>query len=296
MLNIYEQVERNKKRSAIIITLFIVFVISVGWIISQALDWGWPGIVLAILLACGGSLISYFQGDKIALAMAGAHPVIKKAEPTLYSAIENLALVAQLPVPKVYVSEEASPNAFACGRDPKHASICVTRGLLKNLNRTELEGVIGHEMSHIKNFDTRLFAIVSILIGSISILANLFMRSLYWRDDDRNQTGGILLVIGLILSILSPLIGQLIQLAISRRREFLADANSVMFTRQPQGLINALEKISQSTIPFYRANPATAHFYIANPFNLGGKLRGAAKFFNTHPPIEERIKELEKMM
>jgi len=296
MLNVYEQVERNKRRSVIIITLFVVFVVSVGGIISQALDWGWSGIVLAILLACGGSLISYFQGDKIALAMAGAHPVTKKAEPTLYSAIENLALVAQLPVPKIYVSEEAAPNAFACGRDPKHANICVTRGLLKNLNRTELEGVIGHEMSHIKNFDTRLFAIVSILIGSISILANLFMRSLYWRDDDRHQTGGILLVIGLILSVLSPLIGQLIQLAISRRREFLADANSAMFTRQPQGLINALEKISQSTIPLYRANSATAHFYIANPFNLSGKLKGMAKFFNTHPPIEERIKELEKMM
>jgi len=296
MLNVYEQVKRNKRRSIIIIGLFIVFVVSVGWIISQALDWGWFGIVLAILLACGGSLISYFQGDKIALAMAGAHPVTRKAEPTLHSIIENLSLVAQLPVPNVYVSEEAAPNAFACGRDPKHASICVTRGLLENLNRTEIEGVIGHEMSHIKNFDTRLFAIVSILVGTISILANFFMRSLYWRDDDRNQAGGILLIIGLILSILSPFIGQLIQLAISRRREFLADAGSAMFTRQPHGLINALEKISQNTIPLHHANPATAHFYIANPFNLSGKLRGTAKFFNTHPPVEERIKELKKMM
>mgnify|MGYP001062829838 CR=1 FL=1 len=296
MLNVYEQVKRNKRRSIIIIGLFIVFVVSVGWIISQALDWGWFGIVLAILLACGGSLISYFQGDKIALAMAGAHPVTRKAEPTLHSIIENLSLVAQLPVPNVYVSEEAAPNAFACGRDPKHASICVTRGLLENLNRTEIEGVIGHEMSHIKNFDTRLFAIVSILVGTISILANFFMRSLYWRDDDRNQAGGILLIIGLILSILSPFIGQLIQLAISRRREFLADAGSAMFTRQPHGLINALEKISQNTIPLHHANPATAHFYIANPFNLSGKLRGTAKFFNTHPPVEKRIKELKKMI
>ena len=296
MLNVYEQVKRNKRRSIIIIGLFIVFVVSVGWIISQALDWGWFGIVLAILLACGGSLISYFQGDKIALAMAGAHPVTRKAEPTLHSIIENLSLVAQLPVPNVYVSEEAAPNAFACGRDPKHASICVTRGLLENLNRTEIEGVIGHEMSHIKNFDTRLFAIVSILVGTISILANFFMRSLYWRDDDRNQAGGILLIIGLILSILSPFIGQLIQLAISRRREFFADAGSAMFTRQPQGLINALEKISQNTIPLHHANPATAHFYIANPFNLSGKLRGTAKFFNTHPPVEKRIKELKKMI
>ena len=210
--------------------------------------------------------------------------------------MENLSLVSRIPTPKIYVNNERAPNAFACGRDPQHANICVTRGLLNTLNRTELEGVIGHEISHIKNFDTRLFAIVAILIGSISILANFFMRSLYWRDNDRNQGGGIFLILGIILSILSPLIGQLIQLAISRRREFLADAGSAMITRQPQGLINALKKISQNTIPLHSANSATAHFYISNPFNIKGTVRGMAKLFNTHPPIEKRVRELEKMM
>ncbi len=296
MLNVYEQVDRNKRRSIIIIAFFIVFVVGTGWIIAQALGWGWPGIILAFLLASGSSLISYFKGDKIALAMAGAHPTTRKDQPNLYSIIENLSLVAQLPPPKVYISEEAAPNAFACGRDPQHASICVTRGLLDTLNRTELEGVLGHEMSHIRNFDTRLFAIVSVLIGSLSILANLFTRSLYWRDDDQRRDGGILAIAGLILSLLAPIIGYLIQMAISRRREFLADAGSAMLTRQPSGLISALTKISKNTIPLHHANSATAHFYIVNPFRLGGRLKGAARLFNTHPPIEERIRQLEKMM
>jgi len=296
MLNVYEQVSRNKRRSAIIIAFFIVFVIGVGGIISQALDWGWGGVILALILASGGSLLSYFGGDKIVLAMAGAHSVSKEKEFTLYTVVENLSLASRIPTPQVYVSSEMAPNAFACGRNPQHASICVTRGLLNTLNRTELEGVIGHEISHIKNFDTRLFAIVSILIGTISILANFLTRSLYWRDNDRKQGRGVFLAVGLILSIFSPLVGQLIQLAISRRREFLADASSAMLTRQPQGLINALKKIFQNTIPLRSANSATAHFYIANPFNTKDTVRGITKLFNTHPPIEDRVKELEKMM
>jgi len=294
MLNVYEQVDRNKRKSALIIFLFILFITLTGAIISKALDWGWGGLILSLFFSSFGSLIAYYSGDRLILSLNQAHPVNKSEEPLLYSVVENLSLAAQIPVPKVYVSETAAANAFACGRDPKHASICVTRGLLKLLDkRTELEGVIGHEISHIKNFDTRLFLIVSVLIGGLNILARFFLRSpSRKKKDDASET---LFLLGFILSILSPLIGELIKLAISRQREFLADAGSAMLTRQPRGLINALIKISQPSqmLPQAQAIPAFSHFYIINPFSSSSSF---ARLFNTHPPVEERINELKKML
>lgn len=295
MVNVYEQVDRNKTKSAIIIVGFFIFVVGTAWLISQALDWGAAGILLALIFASVSTLISYYHGDKVALSLSGAHPASKAQEPYLHSAVENLARAAQIPPPKIYLSEDQAMNAFATGRNPQNASICITRGLLNNLNQTELEGVIGHEVSHIKNLDTRLFAIVAILIGMIAILSRLAFHSRFG-GRDRDRDGGILFLFGIAAVILSPLIGQLIQLAISRRREFLADANSAFLTRQPGGLISALKKLSQNNKPFKFANNATAHFFIVNPFLAYNKLRGLAKLFNTHPPIEDRIAQLEKMI
>ncbi len=295
MLNVYEQVSRNKRRSTFIVFFFIVFVLGVGWLLSQALDAGVGGLIIALLFAGLSTLGSYFAGDKIVLAMNRAKEADKKNFPTLVGVVENLSLATQIPTPKVYVIPDQAINAFATGRDPKHASVAVTQGALDQLSRTELEGVLAHELSHITNFDTRLFTIVALLIGMISILADFFLRSFYWRDrDSERQGGGLLTIIGLLLAIFAPLAAQLIQLAISRQREFLADASAAKLTRQPEGLISALEKIGQSQ-PLRFAKNANAHFYIANPFSPKGALKGMAKLFNTHPPLEERIAALKKM-
>lgn len=294
MANIYQQVDQNRTKSFWIMAGFFAFVILAGWLISQALDWGIGGLFLALIFSSGSTLISYYQGDKIALALAGATPAQKTSKPNLYSAVENLARAAQIPTPKIYIAPDSHMNAFATGRNPQNASLCFTQGLLDNLNQTELEGVIGHEISHIKNLDTRLFAIVAVLIGMIAMLSRFAFYSHSGRDRDRG--GGVLFVFGIIAIILSPLIGQLIQMAISRRREFLADAGSAFLTRQPSGLIGALKKLAQNQQPLNRANNATAHFFIVNPFSVQNKLKGLATLFNTHPPIEDRIAQLEKMI
>ncbi|MDD3679499.1 MAG: M48 family metallopeptidase [Candidatus Shapirobacteria bacterium] len=295
MINVYEQVDRNKNKSLLIIAAFFIFIVGSGWLISQVLELGTIGVFFALTLAIGSTLVSYYSGDKIALSLAGARPTNKMAEPFLYSAVENLGRAAQIPTPKIYISEDQAMNAFATGRNPQNASICLTRGLLSNLNQTEIESVIGHEIAHIKNLDTRLFTVVAILIGMVSILSRLAVQPRIGnRDRDRN--GGILFFLGIVAVILSPIIGRLIQLAISRRREFLADASSALLTRQPSGLIGALKKFAQNNQPFRFANNATAHFFIVNPFFSQGKLSGLAKLFNTHPPIEDRIAELEKMV
>ncbi|MDD3531980.1 MAG: M48 family metallopeptidase [Candidatus Shapirobacteria bacterium] len=293
MVNVYQQVDQNRTKSFLVIVGFFIFVVLAGWLISQILEWGAAGLFLAFVFASGSTLISYYQGDKIALSLARAKPANRRTEPEFYSAVENLARAAQVPTPKVYVSPDPAMNAFATGRNPEKSSLCVTQGLLNNLNQTELEGVIGHEIAHIKNLDTRLFAIVAILIGMIALLSRF---AFYSRPNrDRDQGGGILFIFGMAAIILSPLIGQLIQLSISRRREFLADASSAFLTRQPSGLIGALKKLAQNHQPLQSANNATAHFYIVNPFFSRGRLSGLAKLFNTHPPIEDRIAELEKM-
>jgi heat shock protein HtpX len=236
------------------------------------------------------------------LGISGARPADRKRDFDFFTVAENIAIGEGLPKPKLYVIPDPSPNAFATGRDPEHAAICATSGLLEKLDRTELEGVVAHEMTHVKNFDTRLMAVVSVMVGLVALLGDWFTRSMIWggrrRSDDEGGVGTIFLVLGIIFAILSPIIGTLIQLAISRRREYMADAGSVEITRQPQGLISALEKISADPIPLTHANKATAHLYISNPFKKSGHGQAGwfANLFNTHPPIPDRINALKAMM
>jgi len=300
MINVYEQVDRNKIRSAIIMVLFVVFVTFVAWILAKALGFGLQAVGWALIFAGSLSFVSYWWSDKIILTISGARPADKKRDFQFFTVTENLAMSADIPKPQLYVIEDESPNAFATGRDVKHAVVCATTGLLSKLNRTELEGVIAHEISHIRNYDTRLMSIVSILAGMVVLLADWFLRGMFFRGRGRDERSGdigvIFFILGIILSLLSPLIAQLIQLAISRRREFLADASAVMLTRQPDGLIRALEKISSDRKPLLEANKATAHLFIINPFK-GEQARGwLVNLFNTHPPVEERIKLLREML
>ena len=294
MTNLYEQVAGNKRRSWLIIILFIIFILIVGYFLSYFFDSQYF-LPIAIFYSLASSFGSYFFGDKIVLAINQAIPATRKKYFDFYTVTENLAMVAKIPVPKIYVIESDAMNAFATGRDPEHAVVCATTGLLNKLNRTELEGVIGHELSHIKNYDILLMTVVSVLIGTLSILINLTSRQLFWGDRDnrdRNNDSGIFAIIGIILIIFAPIIAQLIQLAISRRREYFADASSVSLTHQPSGLISALEKISTDTTPFKQASTATASLYIANPFTKNK----IASMFSTHPPVADRIKALESMM
>ncbi len=241
------------------------------------------------------SFTSYWYSDKIILAMSRAKEIKKEDNPKLYRLVENLCITAGLPLPKIYIIEEMAPNAFATGRNPKHAVIAVTRGLLDKLERSELEGVLAHELSHIGNWDILLQTVVVVLVGLVALLSNWFLRWSWLggrrRTRQAGQLGALMLLAGIILAILSPFIASLIQLAISRKREFLADADGALLTRYPEGLARALEKISKDKIPLRAANKATAHMYIANPFK-GKKLR---KIFMTHPPIEERVKVLRGM-
>jgi len=300
MINVYEQIDRNKRKSALVVVLFMFFVTLVAYIFSQILETGLSWVGLALIFTGLSSLGSYYWGDKIILAISGARPAVREKDFQFYTVVENLCLAAQLPKPKLYVIEDSAPNAFATGRDPDHAVVCATTGLLSKLNRSELEGVVAHELSHVKNYDIRLMSIVTVLVGMVSLLADWFMRSTYFGRGkrDRNKGGGLqafLFIIAIFLALLSPLIAKLIQLAISRRREFLADASAVMLTRYPEGLTRALKKISVDCEPLEAANKATAHLYIVNPLK-GQKFIGRfANLFNTHPPVEERIKSLQEM-
>ena len=298
MLNVYEQVDRNKRRSALVIGLFAIFVTAVVYFIGRALGYGYGFVGFALIFSGLTSFFGYWYSDKIILSVSGARPASKSKDFKFYSAVENISLVTGLPMPVLYVIDDSAPNAFATGRDPKHAIIAATTGLLNKLDKTEIESVVAHEMSHIKNYDMRLMSVVVVLVGMITLLADFLMRSSWSRrrSDDQEGIGGLVLIFGLILALLSPLIGKLIQLALSRRREFLADASSAMITRQPSGLISALKKISADPKPLETANRATASLYIVNPLKgKDGKISRLQSLFNTHPPIEERIKALEAM-
>lgn len=293
----YQQIQSNKRRSVLLIAGFIVFIVLLGWFISYLYDAGPGGIALAVILSISLALFSYFGSDKVALWTSGAQGPISKEDNTyLYRLVENVALTAGLPVPKIYLIQDPSPNAFATGRDPQHASVAFTTGIIDLLENEELEGVVAHELSHIKNYDTRLKTVVIICVGIVSILANVFLRFGGFQGRSRNSNnnvGWIFALIGIVLLLVSPIISKLIQLAISRKREFLADASGVLLTRYPEGLARALEKISQSTAPLQRANTATAHLYITNPFGSGH--RTFRNLFSTHPPIGERTKALRSM-
>ena len=304
MLNVYEQVDRNKRRSFIIMVLFVVFVVLVTWVFSQVLDLG-PGVVgMGLIFAGLTSFASYYWSDKIILAISGARPADRNKDFVFYTVVENLSMAAQIPKPKLYVIEDTAMNAFATGRDPQHAVVCATTGLLQRLNRTEIEGVVAHELSHVRNYDMRFMSVVTILVGLITLLADWFLRGsrfLGGRKKGDDRTGGqiqvVLMIVSVLLALLSPLIAQLIQLAISRRREFLADAGSALITRQPSGLVSALEKLNKDKEPLEAANKATAHLYITNPLkNLHSGIGWFASLFNTHPPIAERVKALKGML
>ena len=296
----YEQITANKVKSVFLVLFFAALVLLVVWAFEQVTGWGRGGLVIALIISLASAVGGYYSSDKIVLAISHARPASKEEYPYLYNLVEGLALAGGLPTPGCYVIDDTAPNAFATGRNPEHSVICVTTGLLQKMNRLELEGVIAHEMSHIKNYDVLLQTVAVVMVGIIALLSDWMLRSFWWgggrrRNQEKGggQAGAILLVIGLILAILSPLIAQLMQLAISRRREFLADANGAMLTRYPAGLASALKKLAADPEPLEVANKATAHLYIVNPLkNIKGRVN---KLFSTHPPIEERIAALEKM-
>jgi len=274
-------------------TVFSVMVIALGWLISfyynnQAI------LYFAIIFSLMMNFASYWWSDKIVLSLVGARPATHDDNLELYHLVENLAITAGLPIPKIYIINDSAPNAFATGRDKKHAVVAVTTGLLAMLNKNELEGVIAHELSHIGNRDILLQSAVVVLVGLIAILSDMFIRSRFiFGSRDNNKGSGLLAIVGIIFIILSPIIATLIQLAISRQREFLADSSGALLTRYPEGLASALEKIGAYDQPMKKASNAMAHLYISNPFGLQ-KMKGLAKLFMTHPPIAERVAKLRQ--
>jgi len=279
--------------------LFVLLVSLVGYIFGKISGYGTGMVAFAVIFSCATSFFSYFFSDDIALGISGAIKVDKNTEPKVFRIVENLCIGAGIPAPKVYLIKDTAINAFAVGRDPKHAAVVLTTGAVERLEDEELEGVVAHELSHIKNFDTRLMVIVVVLIGSVILLADWMARSLFYRRrgrDSDSRGGEVLFLIGLLLIVLSPLIATLIQLAISRNREYLADASGALLTRYPVGLASALEKIAQDKEPLEVANKATAHLYISNPLkNQKDSVSWFANLFNTHPPINDRIQRLRSM-
>lgn len=294
---VYEQITDNKRTTWILMSLFTILVVTLGWVFGEWIGAPSAGIWIAVTISTIMTLVGYYKGDAVALASSGAKPIEKRDHPELYRIVENLSITAGLPTPKIYIIDDPAANAFATGRDPEHASVAVTTGILSILTKQELEGVIAHELSHIKNYDIRVMTLVVVLVGVVLLLSDWMTRSIFFgrdRDNDRSNAG-ILLIIGIVLAILSPIFAQLIKLAISRQREYLADASGCILTRYPDGLIGALEKIAAQDRPLTRANHATAHLFLANPFDP----HVTAKFeqlFSTHPPIEERIKRLKAGM
>jgi heat shock protein HtpX len=294
----YDQISRNLWRSRILIALFIMIISYIGFIFGTITGFGWFGFILAFLFATATGWFSLFYSADVALSVSHARPLQKEEKPYLYNIIEGLALAAGIATPKAYLIDDTAPNAFATGRDPEHAAIAVTTGLIEKLNRAELEGVIAHEISHIKNYDIRLTTIVVVLVGMIVLLSDWMARSFWYgrsrnRNRDSDNAQGVFIGVGILLALFAPIIAQLLQLAISRKREFLADASGALLTRYPEGLASALEKLAADTEPLEVANKATAHLYIVNPLKEhGGFVNG---LFSTHPPIEERIKVLRAM-
>jgi len=298
----YEQIARNKWKSFFLILFFLSWVFLLAWLFGELTGFGTQGLILAAIIAVASTFASYYYSDKIVLAMSRAKPVEKEDYPYLYNVVEGLAIAAGLPKPRCYIIDDTAPNAFASGRNPKNSVVVVTKGLLEKLNRVELEGVIAHEMSHIKNYDVLVQTLAVVMVGVVALLSDWILRSFFWgggRRRGRTSRGkggnaaAILIVAGLVLAALSPLIAQLIRFAISRKREFLADANGAFLTRYPPGLASALKKIAADTEPLEAANKATAHLYIVNPLKDS---KGAVNnMFSTHPPVEARIAALEKM-
>ncbi len=297
----YSQIDSNKRKTWALMLIFVFVISLLGYFFNL-----WYGdasyiiLIIAIVFSLLMATFSFFSGDKVALASAGAKKIKKEDNPYVYRMVENLCITAGLPIPKVHIIQDLSINAFATGRDPEHASIAITQGAIDNLENEELEGVIAHELSHIKNYDIRLMMIVIICIGIITLLADLMIRSRLYgiggkksNDNNSGQLGTIIMIVGIVLAILSPLFARLIQFAVSRKREYLADASGAMLTRYPDGLASALEKIKMQNMPLQKVNKATAHLYISSPF-LGTK-KALSKAFATHPDIDDRIAKLRNM-
>ena len=301
---LYDRVASNVRKTWLLIVVFSLVVLFVGWFFGYYLGIGYWGLVGATILAVVMTWGSYFSSDKIALSMSRAKPADEVQHRQLHNIVEGLALAAGLPKPRVYVIDDTAPNAFATGRNPEHAAVAVTRGLLARMSREELEGVIAHELSHIKNRDTLVMTLAVTLVGILVLLADWFLRSLWWGGGNRDRGGGGLgapiAVLGLLMMVFAPIIAQLLQFAISRRREFLADADGVLLTRYPQGLIGALEKLKEDPTVIRTASKATAHLWIESPIarQLGeGEGKGKRglwlnRMFDTHPPLDERIEAL----
>lgn len=300
MATIYTYKDRNIRKTYALFTAFFIAIIGIGWLFSYLYQS--PAIlVIAVLFSVVMSLVSYWRSDTIVLSMAGARPITEEQAPQLYHIVENLAITAGLPTPAIYVVNDPAPNAFATGRDPEHAVVAVTAGLLRKLDKTELEGVIAHELSHIGNRDMLVSTVAVILVGFVSLAADWFLRSMFWqglggRDRNEGQAGAVMMLIGIVLSILAPIAATLMQLAISRKRELLADASGALLTRYPEGLVRALEKISDDPAELRSAQNTTAHLWFESPFKEGGEHTPfLARLFMTHPPVEERIKALRAM-
>jgi heat shock protein HtpX len=290
----YSQIDNNKRKTVILIGVFLSIIIGIGVFLNEYYGYGYQAVVGAVVLSGVMSLFSYYASDKIALASSGAKQISKEENAYVYRMVENLCITSGMPVPKVYIIDSPALNAFATGRDPEHASIALTTGIIEALENEELEGVIAHELSHVKNYDIRVMTIVVVLVGAIGLIADFFFRGrLLGMGSDGERKGGhpILMVIGIVALIISPIVAELIKLAVSRKREYLADASGALLTRYPEGLARALEKISSSNVPLTTANSATAHLFISNPFK-GKSFKG---LFSTHPPIEDRIKKLREM-
>ena len=297
----FESVRKNKYESGIIVSIFIVVITLIVYYICHALNLGTMSIVIALIFSIASAWGSYYYSDKIVLSVNKARPATKEEDLKLVNILDALMVTSGLPVkPRLYVVEDAQPNAFATGRNPQNAVICVTTGLLEKLDYYELEGVIAHEMSHIKNYDIRLSCIVSVMVGFIVMISDMFSRALFWggiRDNDSdsdNRGNAILMVIGLVFLILSPIFGSLMQLALSRKREFLADSTAVEFTSNPEGLISALEKLENDPNELEYANSATANMYIVNPFKKNGKKK-TTSIWSTHPSTADRIEALRNL-
>ncbi len=300
MATLYTQRDANVRKTYLLFSVFFVVVLGLGWIFAQV--YGDSSIlVIAVFFSTVMSIVSYWYSDRIVLSMAHATPVSREQAVELYRIVENLSITAGLPVPKIYIIEEPAPNAFATGRDPAHAVVAVTRGLLNRLEKPELEGVLAHELSHIGNRDMLVSTVAVILAGFIALLSDIFSRSLFFggrrRNSDGGSAAGALFLIGLVLSILAPIAAMLIRLAISRKREFLADTSGALLTRYPEGLASALRKISSDPTPLPVARNTTAHLWFDDPFNVGpsGKVSWLHRLFMTHPPIEDRIQALRGM-
>ncbi len=299
MANIYNHIDENKQETIFIMVAFVAVITAIGWFVGEFFFEGSGSTFIGLALIFSGisSYISYYNSDKIVLAISGAQKVTQEQAPDLHNLVENMGIASGLPKPEIYVIEDTAMNAFATGRDPEHAVICFTTGIIQKLEKRELEGVIAHEMSHVGNYDVRLMSIVSVLVGSITLLADWFTRGMFYgsgRKSRNSELSGPLMLIGIVLIVLSPVIATLIKLALSRNREFLADSTAALITRYPQGLARALGKIAQDGEILEAANGATAHLYISNPLK-GGQGGWMASMFSTHPPVEERIRRLTEM-